>query len=723
MSASQESFKFIQTQIYDLSLPISFGSPYSSEKDIVVPMSNACSILPGICSLPVVKHTTFRRTVRARFKPLSSVRSSAVWTKQSLMTTTNFEDDSTLKGEHLETEVERISLKDYFQQSRDLLIKSDGGPPRWFSPLECGSRLTNSPLLLSLPGVDGTGLSLLLHHQRLGEIFDIWCLHIPTTDRTPFTDLVKLVETTVTFENYNFPNRPIYLVGESIGGCLALAVAARIPHIDLVLVLANPATSFGKSQLQPLLPILKFIPHHIRPGLPYMMSLITGVPSRMMMSATEKRLSSQQIITDLSEAVAALFSYLSDLGDVFTVEIVLWKLKMIESACEYSNSCLNSVTAQTLILTSGNDQLLPSVQEGERLYRILPKSQIRTFPDFSHALFLEQNFDLLTVIKGAGFYRRAKHTDYASDFLPPTPREIKDIVDSARWFEVVTSPVMLSTLEDGKIVRNLSGIPSEGPVLFVGCHNMLGLEVAPMIRRFLIERNFIIRGVAHPMLFKKLKKEGKMPDLATYDVTRVLGAVPVSASNLYKLFSMKSHVLLYPGGAREALHRKGEEYKLFWPEQSEFVRMAARFGATIIPFGAVGEDDFAQLVLDYDDQMKIPFLKDYIKEVTDETIKLRSEMEGEIANQDLHMPIFIPKVPGRYYYLFGRPIKTEGRKQELRNREKAHQVYIEVKREVEKCLAYCKRKRECDPYRNIIPRFMYQASHGLETQVPTFDLD
>lgn len=124
-----------------------------------------------------------------------------------------------------------------------------------------------------------------------------------------------------------------------------------------------------------------------------------------------------------------------------------------------------------------------------------------------------------------------------------------------RWLDIATSPVMLSTLENGKMVRNLSGIPSEGPVLFVGCHNMLGLEVAPMIRRFIIEKNIIIRGVAHPMLFMKLR-EGSMPDLATYDVTRVMGAVPVSPSNLYKLFSMKSHVLLYPGGVREALHRK-----------------------------------------------------------------------------------------------------------------------------------------------------------------------
>ncbi|XP_024977581.1 acyltransferase-like protein At1g54570, chloroplastic [Cynara cardunculus var. scolymus] len=658
------------------------------------------SSLPSMCPFPMVKRTTSPCTVTATFKPLSL--------EQPLMAIRN-------------CEVEGLSFSDYFQQSRNLLIKSDGGPPRWFSPLDCGSRLNNSPLLLSLPGVDGTGLSLLLHHHRLGEIFDIWCLHIPSTDRTPFTDLVKLVETTIRSENSHFPSRPIYIVGESVGGCLALAVAARIPHIDLVLVLANPATSFGKSQLQPLLPILKIIPDHIYSGLPYVMSLMTGVPSRMVMSTAQKELPSQQTIIDISEAVGALFSYLSDFADVLTVEMVLWKLKMLESACAYSNSCLHSVSAQTLILASGNDQLLPSLQEGERLRRILPKCQIRAFSGCCHALFLEEDFDLVTVIKGAGFYRRAKHTDYASDFLLPSPREIKDIVDSARWLDVATSPVMLSTLEDGKIVRSLSGIPSEGPVLFVGCHNMLGFEVAPMIRRFILERNIIIRGVAHPMLFTKLR-EGKMPDLATYDVTRVLGAVPVSASNLYKLLSMKSHVLLYPGGVREALHRKGEEYKLFWPEQSEFVRMAGRFGATIIPFGAVGEDDFTQLVLDYDDQMKIPFVKDYVKEITEESMKLRTEIEGEIANQDLHLPILLPKVPGRYYYLFGKPIKTEGKRQELRNREKAHQVYIQVKREVEKCLCYCKMKRESDPYRNIIPRFMYQATHGLESQVPTFDL-
>ncbi|KAI3776860.1 hypothetical protein L1987_46650 [Smallanthus sonchifolius] len=683
-----------------------------SDKDTAVHMTTTGVSLPCTCPMPTVKRTTSLFTMSGRFKPSSSARPSIVST----------ETDLTVKRNHLAPEVNRFSLTDFLEQSKGLLMTSDGGPPRWFSPLECGSRLDNSPLLLSLPGVDGTGLSLLLHHQRLGEIFDLWCLHIPTTDRTPFIDLVKLVERTIRSEYDQFPDRPIYLVGESVGACLALAVAARIPHIDLVLVLANPATSFGKSQLQPLVPILKITPDVIRPGLPYIMSLMTGVPSRMLTSTAKKGLPSQQTITDLSNAVASLFSYLSDVGDVLTVEMVLWKLKMLESACTYSNSCLQTVSAQTLILSSGNDQLLPSLQEAERLRKTLPKCQIRTFSDSGHALFLEESFDLVTVIKGAGFYRRAKHTDYASDFVVPSSHEIKEILDSSRWLDFAASPVMLSTLENGKIVRGLAGVPSEGPVLFVGCHNMLGFEVAPMIRRFIIEKNIIIRGVAHPMLFMKLK-ENTMPDLATYDVTRLLGAVPVSPSNLYKLFSSKSHVLLYPGGVREALHRKGEEYKLFWPEQSEFVRMAARFGATVIPFGAVGEDDYAQLVLDYDDQMKIPFMKEYVKQTTGDSIKLRNDMKGEVANQDLHMPVILPKVPGRYYYLFGKPIKTEGMREELRNRERAQQVYIEVKEEVEKCLNYCKTKRENDPYRNILSRLMYQATHGLESQVPTFDLD
>lgn len=42
----------------------------------------------------------------------------------------------------------------------------------------------------------------------------------------------------------------------------------------------------------------------------------------------------------------------------------------------------------SLLLCSGQDNLLPSREEGERLSLLLPKCDIRIFNDCGHALFL-----------------------------------------------------------------------------------------------------------------------------------------------------------------------------------------------------------------------------------------------------------------------------------------------------------------------------------------------
>jgi len=57
------------------------------------------------------------------------------------------------------------------------------------------------------------------------------------------------------------------------------------------------------------------------------------------------------------------------------------------------------------------------------------------------------------------------------------------------------------------------------------------------------------------MMFMR-SKTGKMPEISSYDNFRIMGAVPVAPANFFKLFSSKAHMLLYPGGMREALHRK-----------------------------------------------------------------------------------------------------------------------------------------------------------------------
>jgi len=64
----------------------------------------------------------------------------------------------------------------------------------------------------------------------------------------------------------------------------------------------------------------------------------------------------------------------------------------------------------------------------------------------------------------------------------------------------LVATVMLSTLEDGRVVKGLAGIPSEGPVLFVGYHMLLALDIIPLLCRFFYERN-ILRAMAHPFFF------------------------------------------------------------------------------------------------------------------------------------------------------------------------------------------------------------------------------
>ncbi|XP_006855419.2 acyltransferase-like protein At1g54570, chloroplastic isoform X2 [Amborella trichopoda] len=613
------------------------------------------------------------------------------------------------------------SAKDYMDRSKEF-DRQDSGPPRWFTPIECGRPMKDSPVFLFLPGIGGTGLGLMRHHQALGRIFDVRCMHIPIYDRTPFEGLVKFVEDTVRLEHALSPDRPIYLLGDSFGGCLALAVASRNPAIDLVLILSNPATSFGKSQLQPLLPLIEAVPAGPHSAIPHFLSTIRGDLVKMAMVDVAEGLSLPDMVAQLSDGLVALLLRLSvALSKIISKGTLVWKLKLLKSASSYANSRLHAVKAEVLVLASGKDQILPSMEEAERLRNTLPNCNVRFFKDSGHVILLEDGINLLTIIKGAQVYRRSRIRDFVSDFLPPTLSEFKRIYDQQNgWFRQAVNAVMLSTMKDGTIVRGLAGIPDEGPVLFVGYHMLLGLELYSLIGAILREKKILVRGLGHPLLFTKFSESYFIDP--PFDTIRNFGAVPVSPSNLFKLLSRKAHVLMYPGGVREALHRKGEEYKLFWPERLEFVRMAAKFGATIVPFGVVGEDDIIELVVDYNDLMSFPPARDWIKLQDTKIIRLRTDLTGEVANQDVHLPGLLPKIPGRFYYLFGTPIETREKKDEFRDKEEAHKLYLYLKSEVENIMSYLRKKREEDPYRSLLPRALYQATWGFTKEVPTFEL-
>ncbi|EOA30044.1 hypothetical protein CARUB_v10013149mg [Capsella rubella] len=607
------------------------------------------------------------------------------------------------------------SFWDYLEAAKDFIRPEDNSPSRWFSPLESNSkaRCDGAPLLLYLPGIDGNGLGLIRQHQKLGQMFDIWCLHIPASNRTAFTDLVGMVETTVKSENHQSPGKPIYLVGESLGACIALAVAACNPEIDLVLILSNPATSFGNSSLQHLAPLAKVLPDQLDLAFLFVLSLIPGGPFKRMIAHWVRGLPEMETAANIYQDLVITSTLTSILADTFRRETLLWKLNLLDAAAMFANAHLHLVQAPSLILSSGNDQILPSKFEGRRLRKKLPKCEVRSFKDNGHCLFLEDGIDLVSIIRATSFYRRGSRLDYISDYIPPTISEFNKCYGVNRLLEVIMGPVFLSTTEDGKMVRGLGGIPSEGPVLLVGNHMLLASDKISLPGQFVHERNINLRPLVHPMMFTRLR-DGLLPDVSVYDTLRMMGSVPISGTHLHNLLSARSHILLFPGGIREALH----QYKLMWPKKAEFVRAAAKFGAKIVPFCGVGEDDFLRVVVDYNDQVKVPMVKEVLKRVSAEGPGVRGSVEGEEGNQDFHMPGVIPKWPGRYYYYFGKEIETGA--EELRDREKAKEVYAEVKKEVERCIEFVKQRREEDPYRPLLPRIHYHLQHGLLSQVPTF---
>ena len=98
----------------------------------------------------------------------------------------------------------------------------------------------------------------------------------------------------------------------------------------------------------------------------------------------------------------------------------------------------------------------------------------------------------------------------------------------------------------------------------------------------------------------------------------------------------------------------------------------------------------------------------------------RDETKGEVANPNLIFPLMVPKIPGRFYYLFGKPIKTKGREDILKDKQVANQLYLQIKAEVERNMAFLIEKREEDPYRNIVDRTLYKAMYA-PTEVPVFE--
>ncbi len=240
----------------------------------------------------------------------------------------------------------------------------------------------DAPLFVYLPGMDGTGKLLQTQSDRLVANFDLRCLSIRTDDYSTWEDLARDTVKLIKSELANKTNREVYLCGESFGGCLALKTAIAAPNLIKKLILVNPASCFNQ------LPLLSWSVN-IAPWVPtwvHRYSAAGLLPFLVKLNRIND-CDRQRLIKSMKSVPP---------------RVVSWRLSLLRDF-KVTKEQLRSLNMPSLIIAGAADGLLPSVQEAQKLTRLLPKAKNIVLPQSGHACLLETGINLYEILVKQNF--------------------------------------------------------------------------------------------------------------------------------------------------------------------------------------------------------------------------------------------------------------------------------------------------------------------------------
>eukprot|EP00955_Chlamydomonas_euryale_P103978 365535-Chlamydomonas_euryale.AAC.14 len=174
------------------------------------------------------------------------------------------------------------------------------------------------------------------------------------------------------------------------------------------------------------------------------------------------------------------------------------------------------------------------------------------------------------------------------------------------------------------------------------------------------------------------------------------------------MLSLHAQVLLFPGGAREVVKRVGQEYTLMWKDTPDFVRLAAKCGALIVPFAAVGADDAYDVMMETDEQLAMPVLgnalRSALSRVGPELNPVESVMPlTRLPLLGLPSPVPVPNLT-RLYFKFGEPLDTATLGLDLKDGAACQRVYDGIREGIEADLRELQELRAGDAERELPAR-------------------
>jgi pimeloyl-ACP methyl ester carboxylesterase len=258
----------------------------------------------------------------------------------------------------------------------------------------------NYPLFVFLPGMDGTGQLLRSQTKGLETAFDVRALAIPPDDLNNWEDLATLVVNLIEEELKRGAFRSVYLCGESFGGCLAIKVALKAPHLFKRIILINPATSFNQ-----------------RPWLAWGAQLNRWVPEFLHGISA---LVLFPFLSNLARTAPRDRRALLDAMQSVPPKIANWRISLV-TEFDVNETQLRRLTQPILVIAGAADQLLPSVQEAERLVNCLPDAKTVILPNSGHACLLETDVCLFEIMKKQDFLEASVPNQDAQSVLIPIP--------------------------------------------------------------------------------------------------------------------------------------------------------------------------------------------------------------------------------------------------------------------------------------------------------------
>ena len=317
----------------------------------------------------------------------------------------------------------------------------------------------NKPLLLYLPGFDGTLVCPFLQFPELNTEFDVHGLSIDMSDRSTFSDLLDGIVDYVISECYNCDPysgaRCVYLMGESFGGVLASAVTLRLKEraeIDISgLVLINPATCYDRSKLKSLAPPVAQLPMpQYLYGLMKLLPLFVDkyqFPQLLLMLSSEALPSI--IDSPAREAYMGRIAFsLADKLKFMPRETLQWRLtKWLDEGSQVMTTdrlqILGENGGEVIVVVGENDQTLPYVKEAFRLQSIISDSNIHVVEGAGHASTSGSRVDLTALMRNRfqslNTNGRTEMKQVAAKgsgkYFGMEPREVKEGLSPLRYWD------------------------------------------------------------------------------------------------------------------------------------------------------------------------------------------------------------------------------------------------------------------------------------------------